>query len=251
MAFTKQVVQTLGLQPKQIYFKYNSEYYPCVIFESSLCEAKIFINIDESTLDMLTSLKTRCFLRFYFIDLSTNIPVAFLAACNVTEYSAYNSTKSEVFLVNVVYINRPPDDLIYRIGSLIETKQYFNLRKEERYKIDDYAIKKMGLGSNFSLVKHDDKLIKMCLRDISLSGCQFLITSNHPLEKGFFCDVNLNFPKYKRDFTIQGKVVRVEQLGESVIIAVSVQFADSEIPLEYSTILNNFAKQRRQDFTKK
>jgi len=240
VVFTKANIKFLRMDPRQIYVKCNGGQWPCILNSSSLQMAKIIIGTSSGIYQEINKNKNANFsLRYCFFD-SSNQPVQFFVNCNVYEVKSYNGTK-ELAVVTLAFTQRPPDDLISRIGEFLEVNKNFETRKEERIVINKNTLRELGIPKEESFVFVADVPRKCILKDISFGGARILTVGIPKFLENKPIDLRLIFVDTNEKISIPGIVKSAEFLPERKdIVIVHIQFNAETVPMTYKFKINSY-----------
>src|SRR5574344_1803846 len=141
--FSKDILRSLRIDPRQIYIKCNGAQWPCIINSTSFQMAKIILGTKGGAFAQVTKKDAPpVSLRFCFIE-QGNEPLSFFISGKVTEVTPYMNSK-ELAIITLTYTQQPPDDLILKLGTLIEANINFTQRKEDRILITEDAKHKLS-----------------------------------------------------------------------------------------------------------
>lgn len=244
ITFTKEVVNAIGLDSRQIYLKLSGSNYPCIIYSCGLRSAKIVVNLKEVNTSILNDTKALTNLRFYFNDPSRSNPVTFFIACHITGWSTYNTNNQNLYFISLEYNNIPPNELVAIIGEILDANEGFKRRKEERITIDPISVKRLGLRSKVTVAKFKENVIKCVLRDISLSGTQLITTKINNIDVGDSVSVCYDFERLAKPIVLKGQIVRIHELQDHTFSAISTHYEEPNIPIEYKIALNDYLKHK-------
>jgi hypothetical protein len=152
----------------------------------------------------------------------------------------------DVHFVTLEFTQRPPDDLIQILGSLLEANANSQRRRDERIIVTPETQKKLGLESREASVLVDGKSRKCVLRDLSFSGAKVVISGRaRDFENR---RVSLKFARSDQvpEMTIPAVVGRVDEVGgRKDILAVSMVYT-SEPPMSYKLLINSYVSTIRK-----
>lgn len=240
IVFTKANLLTLKLDPRQIYIKCNGGQWPCILNSSSLQMAKIIIGTQSGAFaEMQKNAKMTVSLKYCFID-QNNQPIHFFVNCSVMDIKPYNGT-NELAIVTLEFNQRPPDDLISRIGEFIEASENFINRKEERINIDQNSLRKLGMDKEESIVWVDNVPRRCILKDLSFSGAKIMLVGVPKFLVGKPIKLKFDFNDTNESFLVSGIIPRAEFLeGRKDIASVHVAYKAESVPMSYKMHINNF-----------
>lgn len=234
VTFTKEVINAIGLLTKSVYLKNQGHQIPCVIYSTSMSAAKVVVNVKSDLFLRVRDTKKVISLRFAFQQADKPTPLSFYVTCRIKGYSPYGKDKHELNFVSLAFPQRPPDDLIVALGSLLEAHANSKRRKEERIIITADSAPKLGLKSKEAVVLIQNVARKCIVRDISFSGSRLIV----PGFARFLADkpvvLQLEFEDLASMIELPGRIARIESVAEREdIAAIAVQFDEEHVPLPY------------------
>ena len=172
--FTKEITRILNVDPRQIYVKCNGNQWPCILNSSSLMACKIILGVKGGAYAMLSQKETGpVSVRFCFID-SDKQMLAFFVNGKVSEIKPYMNS-AELSVITISFSQRPPDDLIERLGTLLDANANAIRRKEERIIINADVKRKLGLTKEEAIVQIQGVPRHCILRDLSFGGVKIIM----------------------------------------------------------------------------
>ena len=214
---------------------------PCVIYSSSMIGAKALANLESEYFKKIRESNNKVSLRFSFKREDDTIPRTFFIASKATGFRPYNKMNPKTNFVNLSYTQKPPDDLIEILGTLLDTNINSKKRKEHRIIIDDITLRMLGLKNWSTILRFQTKFQNAILRDLSFSRAKVLAAG----PSGSFANkesvLQLSFSDLDTPLVLPGKIVRTEEVGERRdITSVALLSEEPQIPLEYKTRINQF-----------
>lgn len=241
VTFTKDVIRATGLNSKQVFLKCVGEQWPCVIYSSSMSGAKIIASTKSDLFEKVRNANNLVSLRFSFRIADKADPLSFFVAARVAGYTPYNQDKADLSFLNLVYTQRPPDDLIEILGKLLEASVNSKKRREERIVITADSIRKLGLKSKDLVVSVEGVPRKCIVRDLSFSGAKVLVlgVARFLLHKD--AELRLELDDRKEPLLLRGRFIRHEPVeGRKDIAALAISFHEESIPMEYKMRINDY-----------
>ena len=169
IAFSKDIIRVLNIDPRQIYIKCNGTQWPCIINSTSFKLARIIIGTKGGAYQMISQKEPPAVsLRFCFKE-EGNQMMSFFVNSKVTNISPYMNSQ-DLVIVTLTFTQRPPDDLIEQIGGLLEANQNAIRRKEEYILINEENKRKLGLMREETVVMIENVPRHCILRQISFGG---------------------------------------------------------------------------------
>ena len=177
VSFNKDVVKSTGLQSKKVFLKFKEGQRPCVLYSCSLESARVIAVIPDNILQNLQDNETNLSLRFSFLKDEAPKPEEhnFFIQSRLISHSKISSEQADLYMINLNYSSRPPDDLIEILGFLLDANINAAKRKEERILITVESLKRLHMGSKNCILEIDSIPRKGILRDVSFSGCKVII----------------------------------------------------------------------------
>lgn len=247
VTFTKEIIRALLLNTKQVFLKSLGYQWPCIIYSSSMTGAKIITTMQQSLKETLQKSKNAVSLRYSFIQREKTDPLAFFVSAKISGISPYGDPAKGLSFLNLVFTQRPPDDLIERLGNILEANVASQRRSEERIIITPESAKKIGLASKGAHVIVDNVPRKALVRDISFSGAKIIMPGvpqfvvNKPAQIGF------EFEEPTETLNIKGSIVRYEAVeGRSDIAAFALKYTEDSVPMAYKMRLSNYLRPIKQ-----
>jgi len=249
IAFTKEVIQALSFNTQQSVLRLiggDNEQTPCIINSVSMSSAKVIVPKNCVTYEKISGGINTVNLKFSFFESGGKADLAFFVSGKVTGARDYN-VSPDLVLFNIEYTQRAPDDLIEKLGSLLDAKMMAPKRTERRIELTDSAVKKLGLAQKETIVAIQNIPRRCILRDISLTGAKFVMAGGAPVLLNKDCVLKFTFEDPDVILGIRGKIIRAELVeGRKDLIAVAMNFTDSSVSLAYKLRLTQFFNQQRK-----
>ena len=175
VTFTREVGEATGLVARHLYLKVSDQQWPCIIYSCSLRAAKVIASVRNAFFDSLRKSNSHVSLRLCFHLPDKTEPISFFVPCHAAGFTPYNPQNPDVQIISLEFTQRPPDDLILILGSLLEANANAKRRKEERIVLTAESLKKLGIESRDSTVELDGARRRCILRDLSFSGARVLV----------------------------------------------------------------------------
>lgn len=247
VTFTKEVIRALMLNTKQVFIKTLGYQWPCIIYSSSMRNAKIITTMNKALRESLQKSKNTISLRFSFIQREKTDPLAFFVSARIMGMAPYGDPGKGLNFVNVSFTQRPPDDLIERLGNILEANVASQRRREERIIITPDSSKKLGLASKGAQVVVDNVPRKALLRDVSFGGAKVIMPGVPQFVVNKPAMVSFSFEEPSETLSVAGKVVRFEQVeGRTDIAAYAIQYEESSVPMAYKMRLSQYLRPIKQ-----
>lgn len=239
ITFTKEVIKTLSMDPRQIYVKCAGSQWPCIINSTSFIAARIIVGTKSGAYTQLSKENTAASLRFCFIQ-PDGQPLSFFVNTKVTGVTAY-ATSSELALITLTFTQRPPDDLIEIIGRLLEANINAIRRKEERIVISEDAKRKLQLMKEETLVFIQNVPRHCIIRDLSFSGTKIIILGLAKFLVDKDAIIRFDFEDVHEPVGIKGKIVGAEIIeGRKDLVSLNIRFDEATVPMVYKLHINQY-----------
>lgn len=243
VTFTKDVIRATMLYPKNVQLRCLGYQWPVILFSSSLVGAKIIANIAGPLKEVTQKANGLVQLRYSFIQKEKQDPVSFFLNAKITSFQSYNPDQSDLNFINLQFTNRPPDELIHRLGELIEANLAYQQRKEERLMATPEVLDRLGIDAKSTTLVIENMPRKCILRDISFSGAKVIIMGIAPFlvnKKGI---LKVSLTENDGQLQIPFTVVRFEQVqGRQDVAAFALKYDDDSVPAEYKLRVSAFLK---------
>ena len=246
--FSKDIMRFLRLDPRQIYVKCAGSQWPCIINSTSFQQAKIIIGTNGGAFQQITRKDAPPVnLRFCFIE-SDNQPLIFFVTCRVTDVTPYMNSK-ELAILTLSFTQRPPDDLIYKIGSLIDANQGFIYRKEERIVLNEDTKRLLGINKKESIVYIQSVPRRCIIWNLSFTGSKIIVLGVPKFLENKDCIIRLLFSDPTEIIDVKGPIVSVKTVeGRQDLVEAGIKFDENQVPLAYKMRINDFLSNRRKKF---
>ncbi|RQV98497.1 MAG: PilZ domain-containing protein [Calditrichaeota bacterium] len=246
VTFTKELINTTGLDGRQTFFKFKQGQKPCIIYSTSMTGAKIIASFDDNLFNTLRNENNVMSLRFAFQSKESSDPILFFIQGRITGFSPINKSKPDLFFATIDYTNRPPDDLIQIIGSIVDAATNSKARAEERILINEENNRKLTFNLKTTVLLVDNLPRKCLLRDVSFSGAKLILMGNAKFIVNKPVVLRIEYDNGRKIFNLPGMCLRHEEVeGRKDLAALGLKFADQGIPIEYRLLINEFFKQRK------
>lgn len=240
VTYTKDVLRTLAVDPRQIYVKCNGAQWPCIINSTSFLLAKIIVGTKGGAYAAMTKKEPPpVSLRFYFLQ-QHDQPISFFVAGRVTEVSQYMNS-SELAIITITFSQRPPDDLIDKVGTMLEANSNAIKRKEERVVITDDTKRRLNISKDETIIFIQNVPRRCILRDISFSGAKVILLGIEKFINEKEIVLRIHFDEPDEIITLAGRVVKTSPVeNRPEIIYACLQFDETKVPTSYKIRINNY-----------
>ncbi len=246
ITFSKEIIHTLHMDPRQIYIKSGGEQWPCIINSTTFNQAKIILGTKSPAYPVVSKpLPAPISIRFSFYQPDGQLMSFFVAAKISVVESYMNST--ELAIVTIQYTQRPPDDLIVMIGNLLDANVNAVKRKEERIIITQESMRKLGIPKKEMSVTIQGVPRHCILQDLSFSGAKVILLGLAQFLVNKDAVLQIEFEDPHETITLKGIVVGADFIeGRKDIIGASIKFHDDSISLAYKIHINKYITTMRK-----
>jgi hypothetical protein len=250
VTFTKDVTKVVKLVSKQVFLKCLGYQWPCIIYSSSMTGAKIIANVKSSIQEITRKANNVVALRYSIRQSDKGDPVSFYVAAKTIGYAPYGPQNPDLNFVSLSFTQRPADDLIEILGTLLDANVNSKKRKEDRIILTADTMRKIGIKAKETTLMIQGVPRKGIIRDLSFSGAKVIIfgIAKFLIEKEIIFKIELEDSVETID--IPGSIVRHEEVeGRKDIAAFAIQFKEDKIPMRYKLLINDYIKQfdKRKD----
>lgn len=248
--FTKDIIKTLAMDPRQIYIKCADGQWPCIINSLSFSLARIIIGTKGGAYQKMSAPNPPAMnlrLCFYKPD---GQQLSFFISCKVKEITPYMNSK-DLVIVALSYTQRPPDDLIEKMGLLIEANDNSLRRKEDRIAITPDSCRKLGIPKEECVAIVQNVPRRCILRDLSFGGAKIVILglAQYLMDKDV--QISLEFDDPHEIIQLRGVVTGTNEVqGRKDMVVANVKYYEETLPLSYKIHINNYLTSvRKQNLT--
>ena len=180
------------------------------------------------------------------MDQDKNEPVSFFVASKVLGVNQYAGSP-ELVLISIAYTQRPPDDLIEKLGALLEANVNSAKRREDRILVTPDAMRKIGILQKETVIFIQGVPRRCILRDLSFSGCKVILVGIAPflIDKEIILRIDFDEPRIA--VGVKGKIVRTEDVeNRKDLVALAIQYNEADVPMAYKMHINNYLSATRK-----
>lgn len=241
VTFTKDVIAAIGLRPEQVMLRCGGEQWSCIMNSASMMQAKVICELKPDIISALEGNHQSLSLRLAFSEDDGKETVAFFVSGKVVNISTFQAKTNNFILVTIDYTQKAPDDLIEKLGLLLEANINATKRNSERLALADDTIHKIDLLSRDAFVFVQGIPRRCILIDISFSGVKLILVGVANFLMGQEVTVKFDFDHPQTTIGVKGKIIRVEHVeGRKDLIAVGITFKEAEVPIIFKMHLNKF-----------
>ena len=247
VVFTKDIIRTLAMDPRQLYIKCSEGQWPCIINSTSFSGARIIIGTKGGAYQQMVKKDPPVMsLRFCFYQ-QDGQTLSFFISCKVTKLMPYMNS-NDLAIVSLDYTQRPPDDLIEMLGNLLDANINAVKRKDERIPINQDSRRKLGIPKDECIITVQGVPRHCILRDITFGGAKVVILGIAQFLKGKEVQMSLEFEDPHEVIQLKGTIVDIAAVeGRKDIVAASIQFAEQTVSLSYKIHINNYLTTARKN----
>ena len=241
--FTKEIIHTLKMDPRQIYIKSGGSQWPCIINSTSFSSAKVIVGTSSDAYAQLSKRDApQVSLRFSFYQ-ADGQTMSFFVNCKVKEVNPYMSNK-DLAIINFTYTQRPPEDLIQMVGHLLDANANSIKRKEDRILITQDSLRKLGLQKKETVIIVQNVPRHAILQDISFGGCKVILLGLAQFLINKEAILQLEFDDPHETITLKGTIIGTTFIKDRKdIVAANIKFNEDSITLGYKVHINNYLQQ--------
>jgi hypothetical protein len=153
----------------------------------------------------------------------------------------------DLAIVTLNFTQRPPDDLIEIMGTLLEANANSVKRKDESVLITPDSLRKLHILQKELMVYIQNVPRRCILRDISFSGAKLMLMGIPNFLKGKDAAIRLEFDEPRETIELKGVISQIEEIDHSKsILAVSIKYTEHTVPISYKIHVNDYLSQVRK-----
>ena len=243
VSLTKDIITKMNLIPNKNYLRYGGENIPCILYSTSMIRARIIAQLKSSVCEKIGLGNKTASLCLAFKREKKQDPVTLYINAKIAGFTPYKSDIPGVNFVTLKYMNKPPDDFIFKLGEIISSSTTSKKRKEQRINLDDEKAKRMQLQTDKIWVICEGKQIPCVLKDISFSGAKIITKRNKEPFLNKQVKLILNISSLEGISAMIGKVVHCEEItinNNIKLIALGIAFDKASIPDSYKEWVKGF-----------
>jgi len=244
VAFTRQVMETTGLDPARTFLRLGGSQIPCVIYSSTMEGARVIVSLGPEARERLREAHRSATLRFCFQRPDEPKPVQFFVPTRITSLEPYKGTAGPSALLLLSYGNRPPADLIAVLGEVLEANTTAEKRRDERFVVTQESAPRLGLKDRWGDLLASGTERRGIVQDLSFGGALLVMHAAPELAVGSPASLRLQFKGLGRTVEIPATVARSEQVPHHAELAVvALKFDPEGVPLPYKVRLSQYLQQ--------
>ena len=178
-------------------------------------------------------------LRYCFFDQNNSL-IQFFVTCTVYQIKSYQGS-NELALVTLNFTQRPPDDLISRVGEFLQVNENFNNKKYEKIILNKDSIRELGMPKEESFIFIADVPRKCILKELYFGGAKLLFVGIPKFLQNKEADLKLLFVDTSEKISLPGIIKEADFLpNRKDIVLVSMDFNPETIPMSYKFHINKY-----------
>ena len=248
IAFSKDIIKTLAVDPRQIFLKCADGQWSCIINSMSFSLVRVIIGTNGPAYEKLAQpnppagLSLR--LGFYKQD---GQQLSIFLSCKIKEIVPYMNGK-ELVIVTLAFTQRPPEDLIEKMGRLLEANDNAVKRKDDRILITPESCRKLGIPKEECMAVIQNVPRRCILRDISFGGAKIVILGMAKYLMGKEAQLSLEFDDPHEVIQLKGTITSTAEVqGRKDMVVASIQYDEPTLSLSYKIHINNYLIMVRKD----
>ena len=240
IVFTKANLKALRIDPRQIYLKCNGGQWPCIINSTSLQQVRVFIGTGSGIYQAINKNRSVPISVRYCFFANNGDPIQFFVNSTVAEVKPY-SASNELAIVTLSFTQRPPDELILRLGEFIEVNENFKNRKEERISLNENSLRQLGIPKEESYIFIEGVPRKCVMKDLSFGGARVMLVGIPKFLQNKQVDLRMFFTDTSEKLSLPGVIKEAEFLeGRKDLSMIHIEFSADDIPMSYKFHINTY-----------
>ena len=241
IAFNKSIRNVTGLDPQKICLKIGSGHLPCVLYSCSMNDAKVIMPLDTEAFEIIKRAKNLVNLRFAFFPKTSKTPIIFFVSSIVKGFTSFKLQHESSYLVSLEFNQRPPDDLIEIMGTIFQSIENFEKRRELRINLDANVVDEMEITSVNTYCVVDSIKRPCILKNLSASGCGIIMMCNPKFLINKKISVAIYVYNHKEPIIVDGVIKRSDGIeGRSDLHLMGILLNKDEIPYGYKDMINGY-----------
>jgi len=132
LVLNKTISRSIGIKINNTTIKCLDENYHCILYQTTLVDAKILIKAQYPLFSKLNKVKNIITLHITLIDNDNGKDVPIYIHCKVSRYHQYTNDTPGIYFFSLDFLNKPPDDYIKILSEYIERETKHDRRITER-----------------------------------------------------------------------------------------------------------------------
>lgn len=240
LPFSKEVVEVLSFDTKQVYIKASGGQWPCIMHSSSMQGTKIICNQNSPLLKNLSTKGiSNASIRFSFSDGDSKEPIAFFVNVKLIGVSDYQPP--DIVLVSLSYTQRAPDALIERLGKVISASVNAKRFPNEHISLSDTNMRRIALTRKETVIFIDGVPRRCILQSVSFAGAMVYMMGVAAFLKKKAITLKFEFSDPDLTLSLKGKTVEATPLEDRKdLVSLIIEFEPPQIPMNYKLYLSRY-----------
>ncbi len=240
LSFTKDIIKTLSMDPRQVYVKCNGSQWPCIVNSSSFSSAKIIVGTKGGAFKELAKKDPPpCSIKYSFYQADGQL-LSFFISGKVASIAQYMNN-SDLAIITINYTQRPPEDFIEMIGRLLDATTNATRRKDERITLTPDSCRKLGIPKAECVITIQGVPRHCIMRDLSFSGAKIIILGLAQFLKDKEVQMSIEFDDPHEVLDLKGKIVSTNEVEDRKdMLAANIVYDEATLPLTYKIHINNY-----------
>jgi hypothetical protein len=207
---------------------------------------KLIMNLTPDILKLFSKANNSVSLRFCFHDPDHSSPITFFINCKVIGYSPYDKDSPNLQFLSLKFTHQPPEDLIGRLGLIIEANVNAKKRAEDRIILNEETIKALEFLPKASALVVNGIPRACIIRDISFSGARIIISGLGKFLVNKPATIRIEFQDLPQ-MLIPGEILRYEPVeGRKDLSTLAIKFIEDQVPISYRIKINDQMTKRKK-----
>lgn len=246
VTFTRDVLESIRMIRKQVFFKCLGHQWPCVVYSSSMISSRIILNLDPGLKEALRKSQGAASLRFAFAQPAKPDPITFFVPGRVANVAPYAEDRPQTSFVTLKFSQKPNDTLIEILGSLLDAHAASTNRRDHRVVVNADVARELSIDLKQVGTMIDSVPRRAILRDISFGGAKLILMGLGKMlvNKPILLHMVLDDPP--EQMAIPGTVLRYEAVeGRPDLAAIAVRYTPEAVPMSYKLRLTEYMRHHR------
>ena len=241
IAFNKSIRTATGVNTQKICLKIVGEHLPCILYSCSMNDAKVIMPLDTEAFEMIKRARNLVNLRFAFCPKNNKAPIIFFVSSIIKGFTSFELQHESSYLVSLEFNQRPPDDLIETIGTIFQSIENFERRRELRITLDSNVVNDMEITSVNTYCVVDSIKRPCILKNLSASGCGIIMMCNPKFLINKKITIAIYLYSRKEPILLEGEIKRSEGIeGRHDLYLMGILLNSDEIPYSYKDMINSY-----------
>ncbi|MBI9098810.1 MAG: hypothetical protein JEY91_10060 [Spirochaetaceae bacterium] len=235
VTFNQNIIESLGLIAEQISFKCGGRKVPCIIYSSTMTEARLLAKLDQDFFQLLQKQRNTISLRYSFFVKDQNREISFFINSKIRNYSKYNCDNPDLYFISLEFINKSPDDLIKILGTHVTKEATNQKRAEKRIILGSDSEGKLGLNIMENYLFISGNGTPCVLTELSIFSAKVLINGvNKEFKPGVNVMLLMKAKGLKGVGEMVGSIERVDLINEAEeLFSIIITFNQEMVPPTY------------------